>query len=59
MLDVRVIRESPDFFRQELAKVGYAAADLASLLEADERRRRLLHDAEDLRARRGKRSREI
>ncbi len=59
MLDIRAIRERPDFFRGELAKVGYGAEELRSLLAADERRRRLIHDVERRRAERAKGSREI
>lgn len=59
MLDIRAIRERPEFFRDELAKVGYGAEDLGALLAADERRRRLIHDVERRRAERAKGSREI
>jgi seryl-tRNA synthetase len=59
MLDIRAIRERPEFFRAELAKVGYGAEELAALLAADERRRRLIHDVERRRADRSKGSREI
>ena len=59
MLDIRAIRERPDFFRAELAKVGYGDAELQVLLEADARRRRLLQQVEEMRARRGRGSREI
>ncbi len=59
MLDIRAIRERPDFFRGELAKVGYGSEELARLLAADERRRKLLHDVETLRAERTKGSREV
>src|SRR5258706_13927814 len=59
MLDIRAIRERPDFFREELAKVGYSAEDLTKLLAADEARRHLRHEVESRRADRGKGSREI
>jgi seryl-tRNA synthetase len=59
MLDIRAIRERAEFFRAELAKVGYGAEDFAALLAADERRRRLIHDVERRRADRSKGSREI
>ena len=59
MLDIRAIRERPDFFRSELAKVGYGAEELDALLAADERRRRLIHEVERRRAERAKGSREI
>ncbi|MEA2624745.1 MAG: seryl-tRNA synthetase [Candidatus Binatota bacterium] len=59
MLDIRAIRERPDFYRAELAKVGYSSAELDGLLGADERRRALIHQVEAMRAERTKRSREI
>jgi seryl-tRNA synthetase len=59
MLDIRAIRERPDFYRGELAKVGYGASDLERLLAADEERRRLIRDVEKRRAERSKGSREI
>ncbi len=59
MLDIRAIRERTEFFRSELAKVGYGAEELRALLDADERRRRLIHDVERRRAERAKGSREI
>jgi seryl-tRNA synthetase len=39
MLDIRVIRADPERAKAELAKVGFAAADVDALLEADRRRR--------------------
>jgi seryl-tRNA synthetase len=59
MLDIRAIRERPDFFETELAKVGYAESELKTLLAADEERRRLIHEVERRRAERAKGSREI
>jgi len=59
MLDIRAIRERPEFFEAELAKVGYAESELKTLLAADEERRRLIHEVEGRRAERAKGSREI
>ncbi|MGH7820081.1 MAG: serine--tRNA ligase, partial [Candidatus Binatia bacterium] len=59
MLDIRAIRERPDFFRAELLKVGYTAAELETLLGADEKRRALIHEVERLRSERTKGSREV
>jgi seryl-tRNA synthetase len=59
MLDIRAIRERPDFFQAELAKVGYGESELKTLLAADEERRRLIHEVEGRRAERAKGSREI
>jgi seryl-tRNA synthetase len=59
MLDIRTIRERPDFYRGELAKVGYGASELEGLLAADEERRRLIREVETRRAERSKGSREV
>ena len=59
MLDIRKIRENPEAVRAELAKVGYGSAELDALLAADERRRKLLHEVERLRAERTKGSKEV
>jgi seryl-tRNA synthetase len=59
MLDIRALRERPDFYREELAKVGYSGTEFAELLAADDRRRKCLHEVESRRALRSKGSREI
>jgi seryl-tRNA synthetase len=59
MLDIRAIRERPDLYRGELAKVGYGASELERLLAADEERRRLIREVETRRAERSKGSREV
>src|SRR5262245_47160453 len=52
MLDIRLIRTEPDRVKAELAKVGFPAAEVDALLEADRRRREALHAVEQLRAER-------
>src|SRR5438093_11845415 len=52
MLDIRLIRAEPDRIKAELAKVGFPAAEVGALLEADRRRREALHAVEQLRAER-------
>src|SRR5213593_202617 len=52
MLDIRLIRAEPDRVKAELAKVGFAAAQVDELLAADRRRREALHTVERLRAER-------
>ena len=59
MLDIKLIRDQPDWVKGELAKVGFPAADVDALLEADRRRRTLIHEVEELRAQRGAASRGI
>src|SRR5881296_336203 len=59
MLDIRLIRAEPERVKAELAKVGFPAADLDALLEADRRRREALHTLETLRAERTNASKTI
>ena len=60
MLDIKLIRNDPDFVRQTLRRRGQAAeAELDTLLELDQRRRGLLVDAEERRALRNRVSQEI
>lgn len=59
MLDIRLIRERPDFVKSELAKVGCAAAAIDEVLAADARRRGLIQEVEALRAHRAEVSRTV
>src|SRR5205823_8129830 len=52
MLDIRLIRAEPERVKAELAKVGFPAAEVDALLEADRRRRETVHVLEQLRAER-------
>ena len=60
MLDIRKIRENPDFFRERLA-LRNAGDDLliAKVLGLDEKRRKLLQEGEALKSERNKASKEI
>jgi len=59
MLDIRLIRERPDFVKAELAKVHCPSSVVDELLEADRIRREALHALESKRAERTRRSKEI
>ncbi|MCS7090787.1 MAG: serine--tRNA ligase [Verrucomicrobiota bacterium] len=60
MLDIKQIRETPDFVRQRLATRGAGDEALVDqILEMDERRRRLLTEVERLKAERNRASKEI
>src|SRR3989475_11622155 len=59
MLDIRLIRAEPERVKAELAKVGFPAAELDALLDADRRRREALHALETLRAERTNASKAI
>lgn len=58
MLDLRFIRENTDAVREGLARL-HAEAPIDEILALDERRRRLLTEVEELKARRNAGSREI
>jgi seryl-tRNA synthetase len=59
MLDIKLIREQPEFIKKELEKVGFPGHELDALLELDRRRRALIYETESLKARRSARSQEI
>jgi seryl-tRNA synthetase len=59
MLDIKLVREQPDFVKRELAKTGVAPAEVDRVLDLDARRRRLQHELDELRARRTRESKEL
>jgi len=59
MLDIRLIRDKSAFVKTELGKVGYEAAGVDAVLEADRCRRALIQEVETLRAQRGEVSKTI
>src|SRR6266446_7022808 len=60
MLDIKLIRERPDFVRQRLATRGAGdEAHIDEVLRLDEQRRKQLSEVELLKARRNKVSKEI
>ena len=60
MLDIKLIREQPDFVRQRLQTRGAGdEARIDEVLKLDEQRRKLLAEVEGLKARRNKVSKEI
>ena len=59
MLDIRLIRDRPDFVKTELEKVGFDPAAIDTLLASDARRRGLIQEVETLRAERAAVSRTI
>jgi seryl-tRNA synthetase len=59
MLDIKLIREQPEFVKAELEKVGFPGQDVDALLELDRRRRAAIHETESLKASRSVRSQEI
>jgi seryl-tRNA synthetase len=60
MLDIKLIREKPDFVRQRLATRGAGdEARVGEVLELDEARRKILGEVESLKAQRNRVSKEI
>jgi seryl-tRNA synthetase len=60
MLDIKLLREKPDFVRQRLSSRGAGdESHLDELLSLDEQRRKLVAEVETLKAQRNKASKEI
>jgi seryl-tRNA synthetase (EC 6.1.1.11) len=59
MLDIKLIRERPDYVKQQLARFDFDTALVDKVLAFDERRRALLREVEDLKAQRNAVSKEI
>src|ERR1019366_1626395 len=59
MLDIKLIRERPDFVKGELAKRGIDPAEVDRLLETDQKRRKLQGELDLLRADRKRRARDV
>jgi len=59
MLDIKLVREQPDFVKAELAKTGVEPAEIDRVLEVDARRRKLQHELDEQRARRTRESKEL
>ena len=60
MLDIKVIREKPDYVRERLAARGAGdESKVEELLQLDEKRRKLLGEAEQLKSLRNRVSKEI
>jgi seryl-tRNA synthetase len=59
MLDIKLIRERPDFVKGELAKRGIDPAEVDRILEVDQKRRKLQGEVDLIRADRKRRAREV
>ena len=59
MLDIKLIRERPDFVKGELAKRGVDPAEVDRILEVDQKRRKLQGEVDQIRAERKRRAREV
>lgn len=59
MLDVKLLRENPEWVKQQLARTGIDGASVDVALAFDEQRRTLLQEVETLKARRNAGSKEV
>jgi seryl-tRNA synthetase len=59
MLDIKLIRERPDFVKGELAKRQIDPAEVDRILEVDQKRRKLQGEVDQIRAERKRRAREV
>ncbi len=59
MLDIRLIRDRPDFVKAELAKLGVDGSAIDRIVTIDTRRRSLIQESESLRAKRAEVSKTI
>ncbi len=59
MIDIRLLRSEPDRVKGALATVGFTAAGVDAVLEADRKRREAVHAVEQLRAERTSASKAI
>ncbi len=59
MLDIKLIREAPEWVKQQLARAGSDTTSVDTVLALDEQRRLLLHEVEALKAERNAVSKEI
>ena len=59
MIDINLIRENPDWVRQQLARLGDERAPIDDIVAADARRRGIIQEVEELRRQRNDSSKQI
>jgi seryl-tRNA synthetase len=59
MLDIKLIREQPDFVKAQLARLNVGGEQIDQILDLDEKRRKLIQEVETLKATRNAVSKEI
>jgi seryl-tRNA synthetase len=59
MLDIKLIREQPDYVKLQLARAGVEPGEIDRVLELDAERRRFQHEIDEMRARRTRESKEL
>jgi seryl-tRNA synthetase len=59
MIDIKLIRDRPEFVKSELGKAGVGAGEIDAVLACDAERRRLQFELDEMRARRTRGSKEL
>lgn len=59
MLDIKLIREQPEFVKRELGRAAVAGSEVDQVLEVDAARRRLQHELDGRRSQRTRESKEL
>ena len=59
MLDIKKMRQDPDYFKKRLAQRGTDPVDLNKIFQLDDKRRELIKDTEELKAKRNEVSKQI
>ncbi len=59
MIDINLIREKPEWVKEQIARLGDEKAPLDDILAADLRRREIIQEVEELRRRRNESSKQI
>ena len=59
MIDINLIREKPERVKEQIARLGDEKAPLDDILVADQRRREIIQEVEELRRRRNESSKQI
>lgn len=59
MIDINLIREKPEWVKEQIARLGDEKAPLDDILVADQRRREIIQEVEELRRRRNESSKQI
>lgn len=59
MIDINLIREKPEWVKEQIARLGDEKAPLDDILAADQRRREIIQEVEELRRQRNESSKQI
>ena len=59
MIDINLIREKPEWVKEQIARLGDENAPIDAILAADARRREIIMEVEELRRQRNESSKQI